>query len=66
MGGGPCEVFTFRREIEREDFIAAMLREVRPRIGRAGPVPAFARAHDGDHDGPDRFLVAIRMPDGWV
>ena len=58
LGGVPCECFTFTTEGGRAAFIAAMIEEV-------GFVPQYATAIDTEHDGPDRFLVAVRLPSGF-
>ena len=58
LGGVPCECFTFTTEADRAAFIAAMIADV-------GFVPQHATAHDTGHDGPDRFLVAVRLPRGF-
>ena len=58
LGGVPCECFTFTTEADRAAFIAAMIKDV-------GFVPQYATAHDTGHDGPDRFLVAVRLPRGF-
>jgi hypothetical protein len=34
-------------------------------IKDVGFVPQHATAHDTGHDGPDRFLVAVRLPRGF-
>lgn len=58
LGGVPCECFTFTAEADRTAFILAMIEDV-------GFVPQYATAHDTGHDGPDQFVVAVRLPSGF-
>jgi hypothetical protein len=55
LGGAEFECFTFTTEVDRSAFIHDMIYEV-------GFVPQYATALDAEHDGPDRFLVAVRLP----
>jgi len=59
LGGVPCECFTFTTLADRTAFIAAMSENV-------GFVPQYATALDTEHDGPDRFLLAVPLPSSGI
>jgi hypothetical protein len=54
-GGVPCECFTFTSEADRAAFIVALRKHW----------PQYATAFATEHDGPDRFLVAVRLLSGF-